>query len=66
MHSAYLNKANDIFEKVEDYLFQSYVWSDIGNVYLALKQYDNAIESYNKGLAISAKTSVLRNPDHYY
>ena len=49
---AYLNKANDIFEKVEDYLFQSYVWSDIGNVYLALKQYDNAIESYNKGLAI--------------
>ena len=48
----YLNKANDIFEKVEDYLFQSYVWSDIGNVYLALKQYDNAIESYNKGLAI--------------
>ncbi|WP_161595340.1 tetratricopeptide repeat protein [Maribacter aurantiacus] len=49
---SYLNKANDIYEKVDDYLFQSYVWSDIGNVYLELKQYDNAIESYKKGLTI--------------
>ncbi|PIB25782.1 tetratricopeptide repeat protein [Maribacter sp. 4G9] len=49
---SYLHKANDIYEKVDDYLFQSYVWSDIGNVYLALKQYDNAIESYKKGLTI--------------
>ncbi len=49
---SYLNKANDIYEKVDDYLFQSYVWSDIGNVYLELKRYDNAIESYKKGLTI--------------
>jgi tetratricopeptide (TPR) repeat protein len=53
----YLDKANDIYENVDDYLFQSYVWTDIGNVYLAMKQYDNAIESYKKGLAIAESYS---------
>ncbi|UWX56453.1 tetratricopeptide repeat protein [Maribacter litopenaei] len=49
----YLHKANTIYIKESDYLFQSYVWSDIGNVYLNRKDYDEAIKSYEQSITIS-------------
>src|SRR6056297_2141937 len=64
----YLNKANTVYEKVDDYLFQSYVWSDIGNTYLAMKQFEDAIKSYKHGLNIiqeynfnESKSLILNN-----
>ncbi|MDC6388389.1 tetratricopeptide repeat protein [Maribacter sp. PR1] len=49
----YFNESNAIYTEVNDFLFQSYVWSDKGNVYLAIKDYGEAIKSYNTSIRIS-------------
>ncbi|WP_298238013.1 tetratricopeptide repeat protein [uncultured Algibacter sp.] len=57
----YFTKALNIYNELDDFLYQSYCLVDIGNVYMGKKDFKKAIEFFNKSIKISRKYGFNEN-----